>query len=74
MRQGYIDAVAEATDRAVNAGFILTPDAERIRAAASLQWDALEIDQWGVYWQLKRFLFDKSKRIYTKNKARIAGR
>ena len=44
-RQGYIDAVAEATDRAVNAGFILTPDAERIRAAASLQWDALEIDQ-----------------------------
>jgi hypothetical protein len=41
-RQGYIDAVAKATDRAVDAGFLLTPDAERIRAAAGLQWDALK--------------------------------
>lgn len=41
-RQGYIDAVAKATDRAVDAGFILTPDAQRIRAAAGLQWDALK--------------------------------
>lgn len=40
-RQGYIDAVSEATDTAVNNGFLLEPDAERIRAAASLQWDAL---------------------------------
>ena len=43
-RQGYIDAVAEATDRAVDAGFLLAPDATRIRAAAGLQWDTLEID------------------------------
>jgi hypothetical protein len=43
-RQGYIDAVAAATDQAVDAGFLLTPDAQRIRAAAGLQWDALEID------------------------------
>jgi hypothetical protein len=43
-RQGYIDAVAAAADQAVDAGFLLTPDAERIRAAAGLQWDALGID------------------------------
>lgn len=43
-RQGYIDAAAEAADQAVAPGFVLSPDAERIRAAASLQWDALEID------------------------------
>jgi hypothetical protein len=43
-RQGYIDAVAEAADQAVDAGFLLPPDAERIRAAAGLQWDALGID------------------------------
>ena len=42
-KQGYIDAVAEATDEAVAAGFLLAPDAERIKAAAALQWDALEI-------------------------------
>ena len=42
-KQGYVDAVAEATDEAVAAGFLLEPDAERIKAAASLQWDALGI-------------------------------
>lgn len=40
-RQGYVEAAAEAADRAVSAGLLLPPDAERIRAAASLQWDAL---------------------------------
>lgn len=40
-RQGYEDAVAEATDSAVNAGFILEEDGQRIKEAAGLQWDAL---------------------------------
>ena len=40
-KTGYVDAVSEATDVALNAGFLLEPDAERIRAAAPLQWDAL---------------------------------
>ncbi|WP_223177885.1 alpha/beta hydrolase domain-containing protein [Pseudohalioglobus sediminis] len=40
-KQGYVDAVAESTDDAVAAGFLLPPDAERIKAAAALQWDAL---------------------------------
>ena len=40
-RQGYVDAVSAATDSAVEAGFLLPPDAERIKAAAPLQWDAL---------------------------------
>ena len=40
--QGYSDAVDEAAGRAVSAGFLLEPDASRIRAAASLQWDALD--------------------------------
>ena len=40
--QGYSDAVDEAATRAVSAGFLLEPDAGRIRAAASLQWDALD--------------------------------
>jgi hypothetical protein len=40
-KAGYIDAVREATDTAVDAGFLLTPDAQRIKAAAALQWDAL---------------------------------
>ena len=44
-RQGYIDAVAEAADRAVEAGFLLEPDAQRIRAAAGLQWDALGAEE-----------------------------
>lgn len=40
-RAGYVDAVSRATDEAVESGFLLPPDAERIRAAAGLQWDAL---------------------------------
>ena len=40
-RDGYINAVAEATDKAVSDGFLLEPDAERVNAAAALQWDAL---------------------------------
>jgi len=40
-RQGYIDAVDAATQTALDARFLLEPDAERIRAAATLQWDAL---------------------------------
>ena len=40
-RDGYINAVAEAADKAVSDGFLLEPDAERVNAAAALQWDAL---------------------------------
>jgi hypothetical protein len=40
-RGGYVAAVAEATDAAVEAGHLLEEDALRIKAAAALQWDAL---------------------------------
>jgi len=40
-REGYISAVAEAADNAVSNGFLLEPDAVRVKAAAALQWDAL---------------------------------
>ena len=40
-RTGYIAAVSESTDAAVALGVILPEDAERIKAAAALQWDAL---------------------------------
>jgi hypothetical protein len=40
-RAGYIAAVSESTDVAVSLGVILHEDAERIKAAAALQWDAL---------------------------------
>jgi len=38
---GYEAAVASAAEDAVTAGFLLVEDAARIRAAASLQWQAL---------------------------------
>jgi hypothetical protein len=38
-RAGYREAVRNATDAAVDAGFLLPPDADRIKAAAGLQWD-----------------------------------
>ncbi|GAB3292206.1 alpha/beta hydrolase domain-containing protein [Parahaliea aestuarii] len=38
---GYEAAVAESADAAVAAGFLLAEDAERIKAAATLQWQAL---------------------------------
>jgi len=40
-REGYRTAVADAADAAVAAGHLLSEDAERIKAAADLQWDAL---------------------------------
>ena len=40
-RTGYVQAVSDATDAAVDAGFLLPTDGERIKAAAGLQWDAL---------------------------------
>ena len=40
-KAGYVQAVSDATDDAVAQGFLLAPDAERIKAAASLQWDNL---------------------------------
>lgn len=40
-KAGYVQAVSDATDDAVARGFLLPPDAERIKAAASLQWDRL---------------------------------
>jgi hypothetical protein len=40
-RDGYIAAVSEAADDAVARGFLLAADAERIKAAAGLQWDLL---------------------------------
>jgi hypothetical protein len=33
--------VSESTDAAVSQGVVLPEDAERIKAAAGLQWDAL---------------------------------
>lgn len=41
-RQGYIDAVEAASSDAVTKGFLLQADAQRITAAAGLQWDALQ--------------------------------
>ncbi|MEM6301035.1 MAG: alpha/beta hydrolase domain-containing protein [Pseudomonadota bacterium] len=43
-RDGYIAAVADATDGAVSAGFLLDEDAVRIKEAAGLQWDALSAE------------------------------
>ncbi len=40
-RAGYVQAVSEATDKAVAKGFLLAADGERIKAAAGLQWDQL---------------------------------
>jgi hypothetical protein len=40
-KTGYIQAVSEAAEGAVAKGFLLPPDAERVKAAASLQWDML---------------------------------
>lgn len=40
-KSGYLQAVTETADDAVAKGFLLAPDAERIKAAASLQWDML---------------------------------
>jgi alpha/beta hydrolase family protein len=39
---GYIRAVSAAADEAVNKGFLLPADADRIKEASSLQWDGLE--------------------------------
>ncbi|MEM1111765.1 MAG: alpha/beta hydrolase domain-containing protein [Pseudomonadota bacterium] len=41
---GYEAAVAESADAAVERGVLLAEDAERIKAAASLQWQALSAD------------------------------
>ncbi|MEM1141681.1 MAG: alpha/beta hydrolase domain-containing protein [Pseudomonadota bacterium] len=41
-RDGYVEAVSVAADEAVAAGFLLEPDARRIKAAAFLQWDRLQ--------------------------------
>lgn len=40
-KAGYEQAVSDATDQAVDKGFLLPADAQRIKAAASLQWDSL---------------------------------
>jgi hypothetical protein len=40
-RQGYLDAVSEAADDAVERRVLLPEDAARIKLAAELQWDAL---------------------------------
>jgi hypothetical protein len=37
---GYEAAVAESLDRALEDGFLLPEDAERIRAVAPLQWQS----------------------------------
>jgi hypothetical protein len=41
-KAGYVQAVSDAADNAVTEGFLLVADAERIKAAASLQWELLE--------------------------------
>ena len=40
-KAGYVQAVSEEADKAVEQGFLLVPDVERIKAAAGLQWDML---------------------------------
>ncbi len=40
-KAGYTQAVSDATDDAVAAGFLLSTDAERIKDASALQWDML---------------------------------
>ena len=42
-KPGYLQKVSEAAEEAVSTGFLLLPDAERIKEAASLQWDMLGI-------------------------------
>jgi len=37
----YIEAVTEAAEKAIEKGFLLEPDANRIKSAASIQWDLL---------------------------------
>jgi hypothetical protein len=41
-KTGYVEAVSKATDDAISKGFLLVIDGERIKAAAPLQWDALD--------------------------------
>jgi hypothetical protein len=41
-KAGYAQAVSDAADNAVTKGFLLPFDAERIKAAAYLQWEILE--------------------------------
>jgi hypothetical protein len=38
-KEGYIKAVSKAADEVVRKGFLLAVDGERIKAAATLQWD-----------------------------------
>lgn len=40
-KTGYIEAVSKATNEAISKGFLLEVDGERIKAAASLQWEQL---------------------------------
>jgi hypothetical protein len=42
-KNGYMQQVAESVDQAFEAEFLLSEDAERIKAAAALQWDLLEL-------------------------------
>lgn len=42
-KSGYVQAVSNAADDAVAKGFLLSPDAELIKAAASMQWELLGI-------------------------------
>ena len=42
-KAGYVQAVSDALEEAVNEGFLLSADAQRIEAAASVQWDKLGI-------------------------------
>lgn len=41
-KAGYVRAVSDATDDALEKGFLLPPDVVRIKAAAEIQWDNLE--------------------------------
>lgn len=40
-KAGYVRAVSNAVENAIARGTLLTPDGERIKAAAGLQWDSL---------------------------------
>lgn len=40
-KAGYIQMVSEAVEDAIAKGFLLPPDGERVKAAASIQWEML---------------------------------
>jgi hypothetical protein len=64
-KAGYVEAVSSAADDAVAEGFLLASDAERIKAAASLQWDKFGIQGKNrAIYVFRRTKFDADDGIY----------